>query len=98
MGPVNADIVCSAVNLPLAVGFWSTQGNFTAVEDVVGEVAVTTAALTMEEFCWEEEIFQTLNVHEQGNWADKGQVFEWWNTLSIWYRTLGSTQYAADHH
>ena len=82
LGPGDADIVCSAMNLPLAVGFWSTQGNFTAVEDVVGEVAVTTAALTMEEFCWEEEIFQTLNVHERGDWADKGQDFDWWNTLS----------------
>ena len=37
LGPGDADIVYSAMNLPLAVGFWSTQGNFTAVEEKVGE-------------------------------------------------------------
>ena len=81
MGPGDADIVCSAMNLPIAVGFWSTQGNFTAVDDVVGAAEVATAALAMEEASW-EEIFQTLNVHERGDWADKGRDFEWWNTLS----------------
>ena len=34
LGPGYADIVCSAMNLPLAVGFLSTQqGNFTAEVD-----------------------------------------------------------------
>ena len=83
MGPGDADIVCCflSMNLPLEVRFWSTQGNFTATEDVVGAAEVATAALAMEETCW-EVIYQTFNVHERGDWADKGQDFDWWNTLS----------------
>ena len=63
IGPGDADIVSLAMNLSLAVGFWSTQGNFTAVEDVVGKAEVETTALAMEENC-QEEMFQTLNVHK----------------------------------
>ena len=76
LGPGDADIVCSAMNLPLAVGFWSTQGNFTAVEEKLGEVEVATTALAMEEAC-REEIYLTLNVRERGDWADKGRDFQW---------------------
>ena len=76
LGPGNADIVCSAMNLPLAVGFWSTQGNFTPVEEKVGEAEVATTALAMEE-AYREEIYQTLNVRERGDWADKGRDFQW---------------------
>ena len=82
LGPGDADIVCSAMNLPLAVGFWSTQGNFTAVEEKVGEAEVATTALAMEEAC-REEIYQTLNVRERGDWADKGRNFQWWNSLPV---------------
>ena len=70
------------MNLPLAVGFWSTQGNFTAIEEKVGEAEVATTALAMEEACW-EEIYQSLNVRERSDWADKGRDFQWWNSLPV---------------
>ena len=82
LGPGDVDIVYSSMNLPLAVGFWSTQGNFTAVEKKVGEAEVATTALAMEEACW-EEIYQSLNVRERGDWADKGRNFQWWNSLPV---------------
>ena len=79
MVPGDSDI-CSAMNFPLVVVFWSTQGNFTAVDDVVSAVKGLTAALTMEE-AFREDIYQILNGHERGDWADKRQDLEW-NTLS----------------
>jgi len=81
MGPADADIICSAMNLPLTFGFWSTQGNFGAVEELVGNAEVTATALAMKEAC-QEEIYLTLNVHERGDWADKGRDFQWWNSLT----------------
>ena len=36
----------------------------------------------MEEAC-REEIYQTLNVRERGDWADKGRDFQWWNSLPV---------------
>ena len=52
------------------------------VEEKVGEAEVATTALAMEEAC-REEIYQTLNVHERGDWADKGRNFQWWNSLPV---------------
>ena len=69
------------MNLPLTFGFWSTQGNFGAVEELVGNAEVTATALAMKEAC-QEEIYLTLNVHERGDWADKGRDFQWWNSLT----------------
>ena len=60
LGPGDADIVYSAMNLPLAVGFWSTQDDFTAVEEKVGEAEVATTVLAM--------------VSEQGDWAEKNDL------------------------
>ena len=37
LGPGDADIICSAMNLPIPVGYWSTHGNFCAVEKLVGK-------------------------------------------------------------
>ena len=56
-------------------GISTSQGNFTAVDDAVGAAEVATAALAMEE-AFREDIFQTLNVHERGDLADKGRDFE----------------------
>ena len=82
MGLADADIICSAMNLPLTFGFWSTQGNFVGVvEEKIGKAEVAATALTMKEAC-QEEIYQTLNVHERGDWADKGRDFQWWNSLT----------------
>ena len=64
MGPANADIICSAINLvSLTFGFWSTQGtNFDVVQEVVGKAEIHATALAMKEAC-QEEIYQILNVH-----------------------------------
>jgi hypothetical protein len=52
MGPGNADIICSAMNLPIPVGYWSRmQGNFCVVEELFGKAQVETAALAMQEAC-----------------------------------------------
>jgi hypothetical protein len=68
MGLADADIICSAMNLPLTFGFWSSmQGNFGAVEQQrVGNAEVTETALAMKEACQEEK-YLTLNVHELGD-------------------------------
>ena len=71
------------MNLPFSVGFWSTQGNFTGVEEKVGEAEVATTALAMEDEACQEEIHQTLSVREHGDWADKGQDFQRWNSLPV---------------
>jgi hypothetical protein len=83
LGPGDADIVCSAMNmLPLAVQFWSKQGNFAAVKEKVGEAEVATTALAMED---REAIYQTLN-----GLTKYTQDFQWWwNNLR--------TKYAASH-
>ena len=62
-------------------GLASMQGNFGAVEQLVGNAEVTATALAMKEAC-QEEIYLTLNVHERGDWADKGRDFQWWNSLT----------------
>ena len=66
MGPADADIICSAMNLPCTstFGFWSTQGNFGAVEELVGNAEVTATALAMKVEVCQEGIYLTLNVHE----------------------------------
>ena len=74
LGPGDADIICSAMNLPIPVGYWSTQGNFCAVEELVGKAQLETTALEMHKAC-DAEIYQTLNVHERVDWADKGHKF-----------------------
>ena len=67
MGLADADIICSAMNLPLTFGFWSTQGNFVGVvEEKIGKAEVAATALAMKEVC-QQEIYQTLNVHERGD-------------------------------
>ena len=71
MGLGDADFICSAMNLPSTFGFWSIQGKFGVGEEMVGIAETDTTALGMKEAC-QEEIYQTLNVHEQGDWADKG--------------------------
>ena len=81
MGLGDANIICSAMNLSLAFGFWSTQGNFGVVEEKVGTETATTALAMKDEVC-QEEIYQTLNVYERGDWADKGRDFQWWNSLT----------------
>ena len=82
MGPGDADdIICSAMNLPLPFGFWSTQDNFGVEEEMVGYAEVVATALAMKDAC-QEEIYQTLNVHKRGDWADKGGYFQWWNSLT----------------
>ena len=48
----------------------------------VGEAEVATTALAMEE-AYREEIYQTLNVRERGDWADKGRDFQWLNSLPV---------------
>ena len=63
MGPADADIICSAMNLPMIFGFWSIHINFGVVEELVGKAEVAATALAMKEAC-QEEIYQTLNVHE----------------------------------
>ena len=64
MGPVDADIICSAMNLPLTFGFGSaTQANFGVLEEVVGKAEVDPTALAMKVAC-QEEIYLTLNVYE----------------------------------
>jgi hypothetical protein len=69
------------MDFPLTFGFWSTKGNFGDVEKLVGKVEVAATALVMKEAC-QEEIYQTLNVHEREDWADKGRDFQWWNSLA----------------
>ncbi len=60
---------CSAMNLPLTFGFWSTQSNFGVVKEVVRKAEVAATALAMKEACPQEVIsYQKLNVHEQGDW------------------------------
>ena len=82
MGLADADIICSAMNLPLTFGFWSTQGNFVGVvEEKIGKAEVAATALAMKEVC-QQEIYQTLNVHERGDLYDKGRDFQWWNSLT----------------
>ena len=76
LGPGDADIICPAINLPIPVGYWSTQGHFCAVEELVGKAQLETTALAMQEAC-DAEIYQTLNVHELVDWADKGHDFQW---------------------
>ena len=64
MGPADAEIIYSAMNLPITYGFWSMQGNFGIVEEeLVGKAEVAADALAMKEVC-QDEIYQTLNVHE----------------------------------
>ena len=67
LGPGDADIICSAMNLPIPVGYWSTQGNFCAVEELVGKAQLETTALGMQEACD----------------ADKIHYFQWWNSLPV---------------
>ena len=63
MGLANANIICSAINLvSLTFGFWSTQGNFDVVQELVGKAEIHATALAMKEAC-QEEIYQILNVH-----------------------------------
>ena len=81
MEPGDADFICSAMNLPIPVGYWSKQGNFCAVEELVGKAQLETTALEMHKAC-DAEIYQTLNVHERVDWADKGCDFRWWKSLS----------------
>ena len=66
MGPADADIFCSAMNLPIAFEFSSTQCNISSiVEELVGKAEVAVTALAMKEACQEEMIVhQKLNVHE----------------------------------
>ena len=66
MGLADADIICSAMNLPITFGKCSTQGNFSVVEELVGraEVLATTALVAMNNVC-QEEIYQTLNFHRK---------------------------------
>ena len=52
------------------------QGNFGIVEEeLVGKAEVAADALAMKEVC-QDEIYQTLNVHEWGDWAEKGRNFQ----------------------
>ena len=48
---------------------------------MVGTAEMATTALAVKDAC-HEEIYQTLNVHERGDWADKGRDFQWWNSLT----------------
>ena len=42
------------------------EGNFSVVEELVGDAEVTATALAMKEAC-QEEMYLTLNVHERGD-------------------------------
>ena len=48
MGPADADIICSSMNLvPLTFGLWCTKGKFSVVEELVVKAAVAETALAM---------------------------------------------------
>ena len=65
-------------------GLRNQGGNFGVVEELVGNAEVTETALAMKEAWCQEEIYLTLNVHGQGDWADKGCDFQWWwNSLTV---------------
>ena len=46
MGPADADIICSTMNLPLTFGCWSMEGNFGVVEELVGKTEVAATAIS----------------------------------------------------
>jgi hypothetical protein len=61
MGPADADIICSSMNLvPLTFGLWCTKGKFSVVEELVAKAEVVETALAMmKEACQEENISVT---------------------------------------
>ena len=73
-------------DLAIPVGYWSTQENFCAVEELVGKAQLETTSLAKHE-AGDAEVYQTLNVHERVDWADKGHKFQWWKSLSVTERT-----------
>jgi hypothetical protein len=44
------------------------QGNFSVLDELVGKAEVATTFLAMKDVC-QEEIDQTINFHERGDWA-----------------------------
>ena len=40
MGPVDADIICSSLSLPLQSGYWSSKGRFNQLEQSIGEAEI----------------------------------------------------------
>ena len=63
MGPADADIICSTMNLPLTFGCWSMEGNFGVVQELVGKVEVAATAISdTQPMCMNEETGLTKDV------------------------------------
>ena len=81
MSPVDADIICSSLSLPLLIGYWNRKGRFNNLEQRVGEAEVVATEKSMRE-AMNEEMHLTLGIHECHVWSDIGKDYSWWKNLS----------------
>ena len=61
MSPVDADIICLSLSLPLQIGYWSRKGRFKNLEQRVGDAEVVATEKSMRE-AMNEEVCLTLDV------------------------------------
>ena len=81
MSPVDADITCLSLSLPLQIGYWSRKGRFNYLEPRVGKAEVVATEKSMREAMNEKEILN-LDVHERHVWSGIGKDYSWWKNLS----------------
>ena len=74
MSPVDVDIICSSLSLPLQIGYWSRKGRFKNLEQRVGDAEVVATEKSMRE-AMNEEVRLTLDVHERHVWTNIGKDY-----------------------
>ena len=81
MGPVDADIICSSLSLPLQSVYWRRKGRFNQLEQRIGEAEIDVTKNSMRE-AMNEEVQLTLDVHERHVWSDIGKDYSLWKLLN----------------